>query len=128
MAYATYQDVAARMGTTFSTTEEGVCSSLLDRAALMIDSFGTSASKSDAVKKEVSINMVSRVMGNAGIEVPVGATQAAMSALGYSSSWTISNGATGELYFSKDDRRLLGVGNAIGSHSPLEDMSGGLEQ
>ena len=125
MAYATYEDVATRMGTTFTTTEEGVCTSLLDRAALMIDSFSTSAGKSDAIKKEVSVNMVSRVMGNTATEVPIGATQGSMSGLGYAQSWTISNGSTGELYFSKDDKRLLGVGNAIGFHSPLEDMVGG---
>jgi hypothetical protein len=69
--------------------------------------------------------MVSRVMAGSDLEIPVGATQGSMSGLGYAQSWTISNGSTGELYFSKDDKRLLGVGNAIGSHSPVEDMAGG---
>jgi hypothetical protein len=122
MAYATYTDVETRMGVTFSITEQGVCSSLLDRAALMIDSFSAAEGKSDAIKKEVSINMVSRVMGTSSQDVPIGATQGSMSGLGYSQSWTISNGSTGELYFSKDDKRLLGVGNAIGSRSPVEDL------
>jgi hypothetical protein len=125
MAYATYTDVQTRLGKTFTTTEKNTCTSLLDRAALMIDSFSTSAGKSDAIKKEVSVNMVSRVMAGSDLEIPVGATQGSMSGLGYAQSWTISNGSTGELYFSKDDKRLLGVGNAIGSHSPVEDMAGG---
>lgn len=122
MAYATYSDVQTRMGVTFSETEQGVCSSLLDRAALMIDSFSVAADKSDAIKKEVSINMVSRVMGTSSQDVPIGATQGSMSGLGYAQSWTISNGSTGELYFSKDDKRLLGVGNNIGAYSPVEDL------
>ena len=122
MAYATYSDVQTRMGVTFSETEQGVCSSLLDRAALMIDSFSVAADKSDAIKKEVSVNMVSRVMGTSTLDVPIGATQGSMSGLGYAQSWTISNGSTGELYFSKDDKRLLGVGNNIGAYSPVEDL------
>ena len=122
MAYATYSDVQTRMGVTFSATEQGVCSSLLDRAALMIDSFSVAADKSNAIKKEVSINMVSRVMASSTADIPVGATQGSMSGLGYAQSWTISNGSTGELYFSKDDKRLLGVGNNIGSRSPVENL------
>ena len=122
MAYATYSDVQTRMGVTFSTTEQGVCSSLLVRAALLIDSFIVAADKSAAIKKEVSINMVSRVMGTSTLDVPIGATQGSMSGLGYAQSWTISNGSTGELYFSKDDKRLLGVGNNIGSRSPVENL------
>jgi hypothetical protein len=44
-----------------------------------------------------------------------------MTALGYTESWTISNGAANELYFSKEDKKLLGVSNQIGSYSPLEE-------
>ena len=123
MAYATYTDVQTRMGVTFSVTEQGVCTSLLDRAALMIDSYTTAAGKSADIKKEVSVNMVSRVMTTSTLDVPVGATQGSMSGLGYAQSWTISNGSTGELYFSKDDKRLLGVGNVIGSASPVEALA-----
>jgi hypothetical protein len=42
--------------------------------------------------------------------------------MGYSQSWTIGNGSTGELYLSRTEKKLLGAGNSIGSHSPLEDM------
>ena len=57
--------------------------------------------------------------------VPMGATQGSMSGLGYSQSWTMgSNGSAGELYLAKLEKQMLGYGNKIGSHSPLEDMEG----
>lgn len=123
MAYATYQDVETRVGRTFSETEQAKCTSLLDRAALMIDSFIASINASTAAKKEVSINMVSRVMTGDDIGIPVGATHGSQSGLGYAQSWTYSNGSSGELYFSKDDKRLLGVGDAIGSYSPVQELA-----
>lgn len=122
MAYATYSDVQTRLGVTFSSQEQGICTSLLGRAALMIDSYKVSENVSTDAKKEVSVNMVARVMNSSTADVPIGATQGSMSGLGYSQSWTISNGATGELYFDKNDKRLLGVGNAIGSYSPIEEL------
>ena len=50
MAYATYNDVEARTGRIFSPTEQATCTSLLDRAALMIDSYSAATEKSDAIK------------------------------------------------------------------------------
>ena len=43
--------------------------------------------------------------------------------MGYSQSWTMGTGSSGELYLSKLERRLLGVGDRIGAHSPLEGMT-----
>ena len=123
MAYATYTDVQTRLGKTFTTTEQNTCTSLLNRAALMIDSYSAAADKSDDVKKEVSINMVSRVMADTSTDIPVGASQGSMSGLGYAQSWTIGNGGSvGELYIGKADKKLLGIGNQIGSYSPVEDL------
>lgn len=119
MAYATTSDVQARMTRTMSTNEISVCSSLLDDAAVLIDAYNANAQT--AVKKVVSCNMVIRAMGELN-DVPIGATQGSLSALGYSQSWTLSNGSTGELYVSKTDKRLLGVGNAIGSYSPVQEL------
>ena len=46
-----------------------------------------------------------------------------MSALGYSQSWTVgSGGSVSELYLSKTDKKYLGVGNAIGSYSPVQEL------
>ena len=121
MAYATYEDVQARMSRTLSEDEQAICTTLLDDAAVMIDTFNVNAS--DDAKKIVSCRMVIRSLGdgdNSG--VPIGATQGSMSGLGYSQSWSISSGTVGELYLSKMDKQVLGYGNKIGSHSPVEDM------
>lgn len=120
MAYATYSDVQTRLNTTFSTSEQTLCSALLDDAAVIIDAYNDDADTS--AKKLVSCNMVVRAIGNSGVDVPIGATQGSMSALGYSQSWTMSTGSTGELYLTKLDKKLLKVGNRIGTHSPVEDL------
>ncbi len=120
MAYATYSDVQARMNRTLSTSEQSICATLLDDAAIIIDATGTLATAD--VKKVVSCRMVIRALGDGETGVPVGATQGSMSGLGYSQSWTISSGSTGELYLSKLDKQLLGLGNQIGSYSPTQEL------
>lgn len=120
MAYATYTDVQARMSRTMDTTEQSICTTLLDDAAIMIDATGSSASSD--VKKVVSCRMVIRALGDGETGVPIGASQGSMSGLGYSQSWTISSGSTGELYISKADKKMLGIGNAIGSYSPIQEL------
>lgn len=120
MAYATYSDVQARMNRTLSTSEQSICATLLDDAAIIIDATGTLATAD--VKKVVSCRMVIRALGDGETGVPVGATQGSMSGLGYSQSWTISSGSTGELYLSKLDKQLLGLGNKIGSYSPTQEL------
>ena len=120
-AYATVADVQARMMRTLSTDEEAVCATLLDDAALHIDSYNANAS--EAIKKTVSCNMVIRSLGDGASDIPIGASQGSMSGLGYSQSWTMgSGGSVGQLYISKTDKKLLGVGNNIGSYSPVEEV------
>lgn len=121
MAYATVSDVEARMTTTLSDAQETACSTLLDDAAVIIDAVAPNAS-SDA-KTVVSCRMVIRAIGADDGDVPLGATQGSIAALGYSQSWTLpSNAATGELYLSKMDKQLLGLNNSIGSYSPTEEL------
>ena len=121
MAYATVEDVQSGMIHVMTEREQEVCAVLLDRAAIIIDSFNAEAS-ADA-KKEVSCTMVTRAIGSSDTEgIPVGATQGNMSALGYSQGWTISNGAVGELYLTKLEKQLLGRGNQIGSYSPVQEL------
>lgn len=118
MAYATISDVEARFDSPFDTT---VCSTLLDDAAVIIDAYNEDADT--AAKKIVSCRMVIRALGiGGGADVPIGASQGTMSALGYSQTWTLSQGSTGELYLGKLEKKLLGVGNKIGSYSPVEDL------
>ena len=123
MAYATVSDVQARMAETMDSTQQNICTNLLDDAAVIIDVYNADAML-DA-KKLVSIRMVLRAM-NIDPDIPVGATQGSMSALGYSQSWTMgSNTSVGELYLGKLEKKLLGVGETIGSGGPLQDMIGG---
>ena len=35
----------------------------------------------------------------------------------------LSGGSSGELYLSKLEKRLLGLGSRVGAHSPLEDLT-----
>ena len=120
MAYATVTDLQGRMARTLSAAEMETAKALLCDAAVMIDAIAPKA-KTEA-KRIVSCRMVSRALGDGtSYGVPTGATQGSMSGLGYSQSWTIgSGGTTGEMYFGKADRILLGCGNAIGSRSPIE--------
>lgn len=122
MSYATATDVQDRMTRTLSNDEIEVCETLLEDAAVFIDACNAEADAD--VKKLVSCRMVIRAMGDGGSDagVPIGATQGSMSALGYSQSWTIGNGSTGELYLSKAEKKLLGAGNRIGSYSPVEAL------
>lgn len=120
MAYATVDDVQERMTRDMSADEQSVCGALLDDAAVLIDAFNPNG-ETDA-KKVVSCRMVVRAIGDGGVSVPIGATQGTVSALGYSQSWTIGSGSTGELYLSKVEKKMLGVSGRIGSYSPVEGL------
>lgn len=114
--YATVEDVQA--GFRYMPSDERAkCAALLEEAAVLIDTVAKGASN-DA-KKVVSCRIVRRSLGDgADASVPIGATQGSVSALGYSQSWTISNGSAGELYLGKTDKILLGLGNKLGTSNP----------
>ena len=122
-AYATLSDIEARTTRTYTSTEEAVLSTMLDDAGVLIDAYNANAS-ADA-KKIVSCRMVIRAFGDSDdISYPMGATQGSMTAGGYTQSWTVgSGGGAGELYLSRMEKKLLGCGNAIGSYSPVEELS-----
>jgi hypothetical protein len=126
MAYATVQELQARMQRELTETEQNICESLLEDAAVIIDAYNENA-KPDA-KRLVSLRMVRRSIGDGTADVPIGATQGSMSALGYSQSWTIGSGTVGELYIGKEDKKLLGASNKIGSYSPTEALVPLLEE
>lgn len=120
-AYATVNDIESRMMRTLSEKEEDVAENLLDDAAVLIDSYNSNASAE--AKKVVSCRVVIRALGDGDTSIPMGATQGSQSGLGYSQSWTIGQGgSTGELYLGRTEKKLLGVGDLIGSHSPVEDL------
>lgn len=122
MAYATVEDVQARMTRDLTTDEQAVCSTYLDDVAVMIDGYNREAT--DDAKKIVSCRIVIRAIGDGDLTgIPAGATQGSQAGLGYSQSWTItSGGSVGELYLSKADKQLLGYGSKIGSYSPVEEL------
>ena len=123
VVYATVEDVQARMTRTLNENELSVCETLLKDAAVMIDAAALSAGTNE--KNVVSCRMVIRILGDGGAaSVPVGSTQGSMGGLGYTQSWTVgSGGSVGELYLSRADKRLLGIGNRIGSYSPVEELT-----
>ena len=118
--YATSYDVEE--GFRLLTSEEhNRAEALLVEAAVIVDAYNQAASE-DA-KRLVSCRMVRRQLGageGGDIQFPMGSTQGSMSAMGYSQSWTMGSGSTGELYLGKLEKKLLGVGNRIGSRSVLE--------
>lgn len=118
--YATVSDVEAGFRDLIAD-EESICNALLEEAAVIIDAYNINAT--DDAKRVVSCRMVRRAIGDGegSQALPIGATQGSIAAGGYSQSWTISGGSTGELYIGRIEKRLLGVGNSIGSYSPLEE-------
>ena len=123
-AYASAADVQSRLPYPMSDAQEDVCEVLLADAAVMIDAIAIHAS-ADA-KRIVSCRMVLRAIAAADGPgaIPMGASQGSMSGIGYSQSWTIgSGGSVGELYVGKSDRQLLGLGNRIGSASPVQALA-----
>lgn len=121
-AYATVQDVQDRMTRTMTDDEKAVCAKLLDDAAVVIDAYNSDAA-ADA-KLVVSCRMVIRAVGDGDAGgYPIGATQGSMTALGYTQSWTTaSGGSNGELYLERLEKKLLGVGDHIGSYSPTQGL------
>lgn len=120
-SYATVEDVQKRMSRAMSSAEQTMCGTLLEDASVIIDSYNANA---DADKKLiVACRMVIRQLGDGETDgIPIGATQGSMSGLGYSQSWTMGSGSAGEMYLSKLDKKMLGVGNRIGSYSPVEEL------
>ena len=120
MRYAKFEDIAKRCKR--NPENEELCNALLDDAAIIIDSFNRLAPPD--TKKLVSFNMVMRAIGGGeDAQVPIGATQGTVSALGYSQTWAMSSGTSGELYLSKLDKKLLKTGVKIGFRSPIETES-----
>lgn len=117
MAYATPQMVEAGFRD-LTPDEEDRCTALLEEAAVMIDACGSTVQ--DEIKALVSCRMVRRALGDSDTTIPLGATQGTIAAGGYSQSWTVgASGTTGELYFGRIEKKLLGISDSIGAGNPL---------
>ena len=122
MAYASYLNVQSGFRT-LDNDERPKCNALLDEAEVIIDAYAPDAEIE--AKILVSCRMVRRALGDGGdaITFPTGTTQGSVSALGYTQSFTVSNGSVGELYLSKVDRKLLKIADRIGSSNPFREMT-----
>ncbi len=121
MSYTTIEDIQGRMTRVLSTEEQTVCENLIEDACVMID--GIAADSPEEAKKIVVCRMVIRAIGDgSSASVPIGASQGSVSALGYSQSWTIGGGSSGELYITRKEKKILGLADRIGTRSPLEDL------
>ena len=120
MAYATVEQVAEGFRA-LTAEEKSVCTALLEEAAIIIDAYNADAPAD--VKMVVTCRIIRRAIGAGEASVPIGATQGTMTAGPYSQSWTMSGGSTGELYLSRLDKTLLGVGNKIGYTNPFQEVS-----
>ncbi len=120
MAYATVEQVAEGFRA-LTAEEKSVCTALLEEAAIIIDAYNADAPAD--VKMVVTCRIIRRAIGAGEASVPIGATQGTMTAGPYSQSWTMSGGSTGELYLSRLDKTLLGVGNRIGYTNPFQGVS-----
>ena len=119
MTYATVKDIEDRLGRILEEQEAGTAEALLEDAAVIIDSYNAQANPD--VKKIVSVRMIIRALPSSATDIPVGATQGGISALGYSQNWSLGSGSSGELYLGRLEKKLLGVAK-IGTYSPVEDL------
>ena len=123
MGYATVGEVEAGFRA-LSHEEKCRCEALLIEASVLIDAWGPQAPEDR--KRLVACRMVRRQLGDGeggGPLFPTGTSQGSASALGYSQTFSLSGGSVGELYLSKLEKQLLGVGNKLGARSPLEEMT-----
>lgn len=116
--YATVYDVEKRCKRKLSIDEIEWCESLLQDAAIIVDTYGKNASKE--AKQLVSCNMVVRTICSGNDEdIPIGASQGTVSGFGYSQTWSLGSGSAGELYLTKLDKKILGCGCRIAFSGPF---------
>jgi hypothetical protein len=113
MAYALVSDLRLRWpGLPDSKEAEARARTLLDDAAAVLDAekepvVVDGAATDAAVRRMISCAMVERAMRSDSTSQP-GVTQQATTMGPFSKSFTFAN-PTGDLYLTKQDRRLLGV-------------------
>lgn len=125
MAYATVADLEARLGRPLTEDERAQASALLDDASAMLAALVSPIDPDDPVQaanlKSVSCAMVSRAILS-GANGAYGVTDSTATMGPFSQRLAFSN-PTGDLYVTKAERALLGIGRAvIGSIRPHVDF------
>ena len=119
-SYASVQQIADGFRE-LTADEKSRAMALAKEASVIVDKYAPNA-KYD-VKTVVVCRMVRRAIDSGGsATVPMGASQGTTTAGPYSQSWTIGSGSAGELFLSKLEKSMLGAGNKVGSHSPVQEM------
>ena len=115
MAFATVADLEARMGRELTSDEEAQASVLLDDAAAMLTALIGFIDPDDAIQaqnlKQVSCSMVKRSMMS-GTSGAFGVDEATATMGPFSQRVQYANPA-GDLYVSKAERAILGIGKAM---------------
>lgn len=115
MAYATVADLEARLGRTLMGDERAQASVLLEDAAAMLTALVSPIDPEDPVQaanlKTVNCAMVARVILS-GANGAYGVTDSTATMGPFSQHLAFSN-PTGDLYISKAERALLGIGRAV---------------
>ena len=108
MAYATVEDVEGRWHSLTSDEQER-CALMLSDAAVAIDMLTTVGESKLEAAKIVSCNMVIRSMAASDSQNDAfGATSVTTTAGPYSQSVSFAN-PSGDLYFTKLDKKMLGI-------------------
>jgi len=108
MAYATVEDVEGRWHSLTSDEQER-CALMLNDAAVAIDMLTTVGESKLEAAKIVSCNMVIRALAASDSQNDAfGATSVTTTAGPYSQSVSFAN-PSGDLYFTKLDKKMLGI-------------------
>lgn len=119
MVFAEVSDVEARWRT-LSTAEQSRADVLLEDASAILDRLvkvDVDDGRQASLLKTTCCNMVIRAM-SATESDSYGATQMSMTAGPYSQSWTYGN-PTGDLYLTRLEKKLLGIGVGRIGWAPL---------
>lgn len=120
MAYATVADLQAGWRT-LTAPEQSRATTLLDRAASILDAqvtVVTTDTAQAALLCTVSCSMVQRAMTSTDL---FGVSQQSETAGSYSQSMTFAN-PSGDLYLTKQERKLLGIGAVYATGSIKVDI------
>lgn len=117
MSYATVTEIEAGFRV-LNSDERAKAEALASEADVLIDAYNENAKESR--KKLAECRMVRRALGSGDASFPLGSNQGTVSALGYSQTFSMGGGSTGELYIGKEEKKLLGVSNKVGASNPYD--------
>jgi hypothetical protein len=128
MAYADVSDLEVRWRT-LTDDEQARAEALLDDASAMLDAYVTVDATDEqqaALLKIVVCNMVQRSMSTSSGDA-YGVSQQSITAVGFTQQYTYSN-PTGDLYITKAEKRMLGIGGTGKGRTLMYGMVGDCDE